>query len=127
MPRVDVLAEASLRDPEVVLIERLPSDISADEHNADQLAERTRGALEDAEPPEQAVHVHDGGSAAVAPARSDGARLQSLQPARCAVRLLDARATGAQPPAAARTTARRASSPSSSSTQAAPLVTSLKA
>ena len=70
MPRVDVLAEASLRDPEVVLIERLPSDISADEHNADQPAERTRGALEDAEPPEQAVHVHDGGSAAVAPARS---------------------------------------------------------
>jgi hypothetical protein len=70
LPRVDVLTEASARDPEVVLIERLPSGLPADEHNADQLAARTGSVLDDAEPQEQAILAHDGGSAAAAPARS---------------------------------------------------------
>jgi hypothetical protein len=69
-PRVDVLAEVSARDPEVVLIERLPSEIRAGEHNADPFVARTGSALEDAEPQEQAIPAHDGGSAAVPPARS---------------------------------------------------------
>jgi hypothetical protein len=70
MPRVDILAEASARDPEVVLIERLPSEAPADEHNADQGAERTGGALEDAEPREQTSHADNGSWDAAAPARS---------------------------------------------------------
>jgi hypothetical protein len=70
LPRVDVLTEASARDPEVVLIERLPSEIPADEHNSDQLVARTGSALQDAEPQEQAIPAHDGGSAAAPPARS---------------------------------------------------------
>ena len=69
-PRVDVLTEVSARDPEVVLIERLPSEIHADEPNADQPAERTGPAREDTEPQEQAIPAHDGGSAAAPPARS---------------------------------------------------------
>jgi predicted transcriptional regulator len=44
MPHVDTLAEVAARDPEVVLIERLPSEMRADEHDADQNAERTGGA-----------------------------------------------------------------------------------
>ena len=64
LPRVDVLSEASARDPEVVLIERLPSEIPAEEHNSDQLVARTGSALQDAEPQEQAIPAHDGGSAA---------------------------------------------------------------
>jgi hypothetical protein len=67
-PRVDVLTEFSARDPEVVLIERLPSEIRAGEHNADQPAERTGSALEDTEPQEHASPTH--GSAAAPPARS---------------------------------------------------------
>jgi hypothetical protein len=70
MPRVDIRAEASARDPEVVLIERLPSEMPADEHNADQGAERTVGALEDAEPQEQASHADNDNWDAAAPARS---------------------------------------------------------
>jgi hypothetical protein len=66
MPRVDTLAEVSARNPEVVLIERLPSEMPADEHNADQSAERTGGAPEDAQPHEQT----NGGRGAAAPARS---------------------------------------------------------
>src|SRR5436189_1738457 len=69
-PRVDDLTEFSPRDPEVVLIERLPSEIHADEHNADQPAERTGSAREDTAPQEQALPAHDGGSAAAPPARS---------------------------------------------------------
>jgi hypothetical protein len=69
-PRVDVVTEVSARDPEVVLIERLPSEIHADEHNADQAAERTVSAREDNEPQEQAIPAHDRGSAAPPPARS---------------------------------------------------------
>jgi hypothetical protein len=70
MPHVDILAEVAARDPEVVLIERLPSEMPADVHNADQSAERTGRALDDAEPDEQASHVDNGGWAAGAPARS---------------------------------------------------------
>jgi predicted Rossmann fold nucleotide-binding protein DprA/Smf involved in DNA uptake len=44
--------------------------MTADEHNADQLPERTRWALEDAEPREHAIHPHSAGSATVAPPRS---------------------------------------------------------
>jgi hypothetical protein len=69
-PRVDVLAEVSARDPEVVLIQRLPSEIRADAYNADQPAERTGSAREDTEPQEQAIPAHDGGTAAAPPARS---------------------------------------------------------
>jgi hypothetical protein len=43
MPHVDILAEVAARDPEVVLIERLPSEMPVDEHNADQ-SERPGGA-----------------------------------------------------------------------------------
>jgi hypothetical protein len=48
MPHVDVLTEVSARDPEVVLIERLPSEAPADEHDTEPLAERAEG--EDAKP-----------------------------------------------------------------------------
>jgi hypothetical protein len=67
MPRVDSLAEVSARDPEVVLIERLPP---ADEHNADHSAVRRGGALEDAQPHEQAGDADNGRWDAAAPARS---------------------------------------------------------
>ena len=70
MPRVEVIADVSRCDPEVVLIERLPSEIPADEHHADQLVERTGWALKDGEQQEQAIPAHDGGSAPAAPARS---------------------------------------------------------
>jgi hypothetical protein len=115
MPRVEVLTEVSRCDPEVVLIEHLPSEIPADEPNADQLAEHTVSALEDADPK----------SKRFPPATA--ARPRPLPSARCAVRPRAAPATGAPRPAAARPTARRASSPSSSSTRGAPLVTSLRA
>jgi hypothetical protein len=69
-PRVDVLTEVSARDPEVVLIERLPSEMRADEHSADQPAERMGFACEDTEPQEQAILANDGGWAAAPPARS---------------------------------------------------------
>jgi NADPH-dependent ferric siderophore reductase len=70
MPRVEGLADVTRCDPEVVLIEHLPSEISAEEHNADQPVERTGWALKDAEQQEQAIPAHDGGSAAAPPARS---------------------------------------------------------
>jgi predicted Rossmann fold nucleotide-binding protein DprA/Smf involved in DNA uptake len=70
MPRVDVLAEVSARDSKAVLIERVTSEMPADEHNADQGAERTGGALEDAEPQQKASHADNGGWRAAAPARS---------------------------------------------------------
>jgi hypothetical protein len=70
MPHVDTLAEVSAGDPEVVLIERLPSEMPADEHNADRGTERTEGALEDAEPHEQGSRADNGGWDAAAPARS---------------------------------------------------------
>jgi hypothetical protein len=71
MPHVDILAEAAARNPEVVLIERLPlSEMRADEHDADQSAERREVALDDAEPDERASHADSGGAGAGAPARS---------------------------------------------------------
>jgi predicted Rossmann fold nucleotide-binding protein DprA/Smf involved in DNA uptake len=70
MPRVEDLADVTRCDPEVVVIEHLPSQISAEEHNAEQPVERTGCALKDAEQQEQAIPAHDGGSAAAPPARS---------------------------------------------------------
>jgi hypothetical protein len=70
MPHVDILAEVAARNPEVLLIERLPSEMPADEHNADQSAERTGGALDDAEPDEQASDPDTGGRGPGVPARS---------------------------------------------------------
>jgi hypothetical protein len=70
MPLVEILAEASARDPEVVLIERLPPEKPADEHDADQGAERPGGALEDAEPHHQASHADSNGWDGTARARS---------------------------------------------------------
>ncbi len=70
MPHIDILAEVAARDPEVVLIERLPSEMPADEHSANQSTEPTPGALDKAEPDEQASHAADGGMGAGAPARS---------------------------------------------------------
>jgi hypothetical protein len=70
MPHVEILAEVAAGDFEVVLIEHLASAMPADEHNADQSDERTGGALDDAEPDEQASHADNGGLGAGAPARS---------------------------------------------------------
>ena len=70
MPRVEVLTDVSRCDPEVVLIEHLPSEIPADDHSADQLVARTGPALKDAGPQEQAIPAHDRGSATGPPARS---------------------------------------------------------
>jgi len=70
MHRVEVVTEVSRCDPEVVLIQPLPSEIPADDHNADQLVARTEWALKDVEPQEQTIPAHDGGSAAAPPARS---------------------------------------------------------
>jgi hypothetical protein len=115
MPHIDILAEVAARDPEVVLIERLPTEMPADVHNADQSAGRTGGALDDADPDEQASHVDNGGWAAGAPARS----VRRATARRASTRRATARNR--------RTTARRASSTSSPSTREAPLVASPKA
>ena len=115
MPHIDILAEVAARDPEVVLIERLPSEMPADENNADQNAKPTWGALDNAEPDAQAATS----------TMAAGVRAPRL--ARCAARRPDARAPDAQPRAAARTTATHASSTSSPSTREAPLVASPKA
>ncbi len=61
MPHVDINAEVAARDPEVVFIERLGSEMPPDEHNADQSMERAGDALDDAEPDVQASHADDGG------------------------------------------------------------------
>jgi hypothetical protein len=55
MPRVQVLTEVQGRDREVMLTERVPSEMFADEHYAAQLVERMGWALLDAEEQEQAV------------------------------------------------------------------------
>jgi hypothetical protein len=115
MPHIDILAEVAARDPEVVLIERLPTEMPADVHNADQSAGRTGGALDDADPDEQASHVDNGGWAAGAPARS----VRRATARRASTRRATARNR--------RTTARRASSTSSPSTREARLVASPKA
>jgi hypothetical protein len=70
MPHIDTVAAVAARDPEVVLIERLPSEIPADERNPDQSAKPTWGAFGSAKTDEQASHAADGGWGAGAPARS---------------------------------------------------------
>ena len=70
MPRVEVLTEVPGRDPEVTLTEHVPPETLANEQHADQFVERMGWALVDAEQQEQAIHAHNGGSAAAAPARS---------------------------------------------------------
>jgi len=70
MPRVKGLADVTRCDPEVVLIQLLPSEMPADELNADQLVARTGWALKDVEPQEQAIPAHDRGPATAPPARS---------------------------------------------------------
>jgi Bacterial regulatory protein, arsR family len=70
MPHIDNLAAVAARDPEVVLIERLPSEMPTDERNPDQSAKPTWAALDSAEPDEQASHADAGGWGAGAPARS---------------------------------------------------------
>jgi hypothetical protein len=109
MPRVEVLTEVSGGDPEAVLTEHVPSEMLADERDADQLVERMRWAFEDAERQQQMIHAHDGGSAA-------GAQARSVRRA-TARRASNRRAT-------VRATARRASSTFSPSTRGAPRVIS---
>jgi hypothetical protein len=70
MPRVEGLADVTRCGPEVVVIGHFPSEISAEEHNADQPVERMGWALKDAEQQQQAIPAHDGGAAAGPPARS---------------------------------------------------------
>ena len=70
MPHIDTLAAVAGSDPEVVLIGRLPSEIPADERNADQSAKPTWGALGSAKTDEQPSHADDAGWGAGAPARS---------------------------------------------------------
>jgi len=70
MPRIEVLTDLSGRDREAVLTEHVPSEMLANQHYADQLVERMGWALVDAEQREQVTQAHNGGSAAVAPARS---------------------------------------------------------
>jgi hypothetical protein len=70
MPPLDILAEISARDPEVVLIERLPAEMPAEEPDAGQAAMRPGGALQNAEPQQQASHTDNDGWDGTAPARS---------------------------------------------------------
>lgn len=55
MPRVQILTEVQGRTEEVMLTERVPSEMFADEHYADQLVERMGWALLDAEEQERAI------------------------------------------------------------------------
>ena len=57
MPRVQVLTEVQGSDHEVMLTERVPSEMFADEHYAVQLVERMGWALVDAEEQEQAIRA----------------------------------------------------------------------
>jgi hypothetical protein len=93
MPRVEGLADVTRCDPEVVLIERLPSEIPADEHNADQLVERTGWALKDGEQQEQAIPAHDGGSAPARSVRRATARRASNRRATARSRQADSEAS----------------------------------
>jgi hypothetical protein len=70
MPRIDAVTGVSGRDPEAALTEHAPSEMPANEPDADQLVERVGWALVDAEQPVKASHAHDGGSGAAVPARS---------------------------------------------------------
>jgi hypothetical protein len=53
MPRVEVLTELPGSGHQVMLTERVPAEMFADEHYADQLIERMGWALLDAEEYEQ--------------------------------------------------------------------------
>ena len=55
MPRVQILADIPGRNPETMLTERVPSEMLANEHYADQLIERMGWALVDAEQLEQPI------------------------------------------------------------------------
>ena len=57
MPRVQVLTEVQGRAPEVMLTERVPSELFTNEHYSDQLVERMGWALVDAEAQERAIRV----------------------------------------------------------------------
>ena len=57
MPRVEVLTEVPGRDAEILLTERVPSEMLVNEHYADQLVQRMGWALVDAERREQAIDV----------------------------------------------------------------------
>jgi hypothetical protein len=70
MPRVQLLNAVTQRDPEAALTEHVPSEMLANEHDADQLVERIGWKLVDAEQQITESNVHNGGSAAAAPARS---------------------------------------------------------
>jgi hypothetical protein len=64
------LTEVSGPDPEATITENAPSDVPANQGDADQLVEHVGWALVDAEQQLKESHVQDGGSAAAAPARS---------------------------------------------------------
>ena len=49
MPRIQVLSEVAGRNAEVMLTERVPAEMLADDHYAVQLVERMGWALVDAE------------------------------------------------------------------------------
>jgi hypothetical protein len=70
MPRVEVLTEASGRDPEATPAEHTPPAMLAGNDDADQLVEVVGGWLVDAERRVTESHAHDRGSAVGAPARS---------------------------------------------------------
>jgi hypothetical protein len=55
MPRIQVLTDVPGRDAETMLTERVPAEMFADQHYADQLVQRMGWALVDAEHREQAV------------------------------------------------------------------------
>jgi hypothetical protein len=55
VPRVQILADVPGRNPEATLTERVPSEMLADGHYADQLVERMGWALADAEQLEQPI------------------------------------------------------------------------
>ena len=55
MARVEVLTQVPGREAEALLTEHVPSEMLANEHYADQLVERLRWALIDAEQREQAI------------------------------------------------------------------------
>jgi hypothetical protein len=54
MPRIQVLTDVPGRDAEMMLTERVPAEMFADQHYADQLVQRMGWALVDAEHREQA-------------------------------------------------------------------------
>jgi hypothetical protein len=70
MPRVQLLNAVTTRDPEAVLTDHVPSEMLANEHDADQLVDRIGWALVDAEQQTNDSHAHDGPPAQAAPARS---------------------------------------------------------